>query len=58
MEVIIILLVLVLIFWSFSSGIRMMDSAVTDARMRRKPKEPCPYCGSMEHFKTYHVPKE
>lgn len=46
-------LIILFVLYSFGRG---MD-ALEDTWKNRKITEPCPYCGSMEHRKDYHVPK-
>lgn len=53
-------LILFLVLYSLGKGLDIAD----EAWRNRKPKKyfvddgSCPYCGSMEHDKTYHVPRQ
>jgi hypothetical protein len=52
LTIIVLILLALLVLWSFSSGLNILDDAIKN----RKPKGPCPYCGSPLHKKSYHVP--
>jgi hypothetical protein len=53
--VVLILVVLPLVAWSLTSAGRTIDKARAE-RGPRKPKGPCPYCGSPGHRKSWHAP--
>lgn len=50
----ILLGIVLVILWSIGRAIDITDAAWKT----RKIKEPCPYCGSMAHRKSWHTPKQ
>lgn len=50
----IILVIVLVILYSLGRGLDIADAAWQN----RKIKEPCPYCGSMAHRKSWHTPKQ
>jgi hypothetical protein len=52
MEWLVLLLLVLLALWSLSSAGKTIDQAMKT----RREKGPCPYCSSLSHGKSFHVP--
>jgi hypothetical protein len=51
------IVILLVIGWLILYSLGRAMDITEDAWKNRKVKDPCPYCGSMAHRKSYHVPK-